>query len=57
MYDINRRLKRVEKALSVGQKEQRVVEIVVFHKGELPPDQLSGNVTVRHVAYQDIVKQ
>ena len=55
MYDINRRLKKIEKAVNVGQEEQKVVEIVVFG-GELPPDHTFGNTTIHHVAYEDIVK-
>ena len=57
MYGMNRRLKKVEKALNVGQEEQRVVEIVLFCDGELPPDEIHGNVTIRHVRYDDICKK
>ena len=48
MSDLNRRLKKVEKALNVD-KEQRVVEIVMFCDGSLPPDQTHGNLTIRTV--------
>ncbi len=57
MTDINRRLKKIEKALNVGQEEQRLVEIVVFCDCELPPDRIDGNTTVRHVRYDDICKR
>jgi len=57
MYDMNRRLKKAEKALNVGQEEQRVVEIVMFGDGELPPDRIDGNVTMRHVRYDDTRKK
>ena len=56
MSDLNRRLKKIESKLNVD-KEQRVVEIVVFHDGELPPDHIDGNVTIRQVRYDDICKE
>jgi len=55
MYNANRRLKRVEKTLNVGQKEQRVVEIVVFG-GALPPNHKEGNMTINYIAFEDIAK-
>jgi hypothetical protein len=57
MYDMNRRLKKAEKALNVGQEEQRVVEIVMFCDGELPPDHTEGNVTIHCVKYDDVCKK
>ncbi len=54
MTDINRRLKKIEKTLNVGQEEQRLVEIVVFCDCELPPDRMDGNTTVRHVSFEEI---
>ena len=56
MSDLNRRLKKIESKLNVD-KEQRVVEIVLFCDGELPPDETHGNVTIRHVRYDDICKK
>jgi len=56
MADMNRRLKKIEKALNGGQEERRVVEIVMFG-GELPADHTQGNMTIHHVAYQDIEKR
>ena len=56
MSDLNRRLKKIESKLNVD-KEQRVVEIVLFCDGELPPDEIHGNVTIRHVRYDDICKK
>jgi hypothetical protein len=53
MYDMSRRLKKVEKALNVD-KEQRVAEIVYFGDGLLPPDQTYGNLTIRYVRFYDI---
>ena len=56
MYDMNRRLKKAEKMLNVD-NEQQVVEIVQFCDGPLPPDQTQGNLTIRHVRYNDICKE
>jgi len=56
MSDMNRRLKKVEKALNVGQEEQRVVEIVMFCDGELP-DRTYGNITIHHVRHYDKARQ
>ena len=53
---MNRRLKKVEKALNVD-KEQRVVEIVQFCNGPLPLDYIHGNMTVRTVRIDDICKE
>jgi len=53
MSDMNRRLKKVEKALNVDE-EKRVVEIVVFNDGELPPDRTCGNVTLSCIRYGDM---
>jgi len=52
MSDINRRLKKVEKALKVNE-EKRVIQIVMFCKGELPPERTYGNMTIRPVRYDD----
>ena len=57
MSDLNRRLKKIEKALNVGRDAQRVVEIVMFHDGELPPDHTYGNLTIRQVRYEDVCKR
>lgn len=56
MSDMNRRLKKIEKTLNVD-KEQRVAEIVMFCTGQLPSDQTHGNLTIRHVRYDDICKE
>ena len=56
MSDLNRRLKKVEKALNVD-KEQHVAEIVMFNDGPLQPDKTYGNLTIRHVRYSDICKE
>ena len=56
MSNMNRRLKKVEKALNVD-KEQRVAEVVWFADGPLPPDNTHGNLTIRHVRYDDICKK
>ena len=55
MYDMNRRLKKVEDKLKVD-KEQQVAEIVMFSDGPLPPDRTCGNLIIRHVRYTDICK-
>jgi hypothetical protein len=55
MSNMNRRLKKVEKALNVD-KEQRIAEVVWFADGPLPPDDIQGNRTIRHVRYDDICK-
>ena len=54
---MNRRLKKVEKALDVNQGEPRVAEIVVFCDGYLSPDSTVGNVIIREVKYDDICKR
>ena len=56
MSDLNRRLKRVEKTLNLD-KEQRVAEIILFSDGPLPPDEIRGNQTIRHVRYSDVIKR
>ena len=56
MSNLNRRLKKVEKALNVD-KEQRVAEIVLFCDGPLPPDKIQGNRTIRYVRYSDICRE
>lgn len=54
MSNLDRRLKKVEKALNIKKEEKRVVEIVIFCDGELPPEQTYGNITIRNVRYDDI---
>jgi hypothetical protein len=56
MSDLNRRLKRAEKKLNLGQ-EPITVNIVCYGVGELPPDSEQGNVTIHYVAYDRIEKQ
>jgi hypothetical protein len=56
MSDLNRRLRKVEKALNVD-KEQRVAEIVYFCDGPLPPDKTYGNLTIRHVRFDDVIRR
>ena len=56
MSDLNRRLKRVEKTLNLD-KEQRVAEIILFSDGPLPPDEIQGNRTIRHVRLVDVIKR
>jgi hypothetical protein len=56
MSDLNRRLKRVEKTLNVD-KEQRVAEIILFSDELLPPDEIQGNRTIRHVRLVDVIKR
>lgn len=53
MSNLNRKLKKIESKLNVD-KEQRVAEIVMFNDGPLPPDQTYGNLTIRHVRFDDI---
>ena len=53
MSDLNRRLKKIEKSLNVD-NEQRVVEIVMFCDGILPPDHCEGNITTHYVRFDDI---
>ncbi len=43
MSDLNRRLRKVESKLNAN-KEQRVVEIVQFCDGPLPPDHTDGSI-------------
>ena len=57
MSDMSRRLKKIEKALNVDKEEGRVAEIVLFCDGKLPPDQTHGNLTIRHVRYEDICER
>ncbi len=53
MSNINRRLKKIEKAINVHE-EKKIVEIVMFCSGELPAEYTHGNITIRHVRYDDI---
>jgi hypothetical protein len=57
MSDINRRLKRIEKALNVGQEEEpQVLQMIIFGE-KLPPDRKLGNTIIRFVRYEDIRKK
>jgi len=56
MSNMNRRLKKVEKALNVD-KEQRVAEVVWFADGPLPPDEIQGNRTIRYISYKEFCKE
>jgi hypothetical protein len=53
MSDLSRRLKKLEGKLNVD-KEQRIVEIVWFSDGPLPPDHTDGNITTHYVRFNDI---
>lgn len=57
MYDMSRRLKKIEKALKVGQEEQRVLNMIMFHNGELPPDHTVCNTTIHYVRYEEVIKE
>ena len=55
MSDINRRLKKAEKALNIGsEKEKRIVGIVWFAGEELPPDEDHGDYILRYVSFEDV---
>lgn len=56
MSNLNRRLKKVEKALNVD-KEQHVAEMVMFNDGPLPPDEIQGNTIIRYVSYKELCKE
>ena len=53
MSDIRRRLKKAEDKLNINQ-EHITVNIVYFGGGKLPPDRTNDNITVHHVAYEDV---
>jgi hypothetical protein len=53
MYDMNRRLKKIESKLNIN-KKQSVAEIVHFSDGPLPPDHTKGNITAHYVRFDDI---
>ena len=53
MYGMNRRLKKVEDKLNLNE-EHITVNVVYFGGGELPPDRTNDNITVHHVAYEDV---
>ena len=55
MSDIRRRLKKAEEKLNINQ-EHTTVNIVYFGGGKLPPDHTNGNITIHHVAYEDVRK-
>jgi hypothetical protein len=57
MTNINRRLKKIEKTLNVGQEEMRLHEIVVFCDCELPPDRIEGNRIIHHVSLEEVLKR
>jgi len=54
MYSMNRRLKKAEDRLSINRKHW-VVNIAYFGGGECPSDRTDGNITIRHVKYEDII--
>jgi hypothetical protein len=54
--NIEKRLERIEGKLNVG-KEPIIIEIVEFGDGELPPEQVVGGITVRHIRYSDKIRQ
>jgi len=56
MSDINRRLKKVEKAMNVHE-EKKVAEVALFCVGELPPEYICGNITIRHIRYSDLYRK
>jgi hypothetical protein len=56
MSNLNRRLKKIENKLNIG-NEQRVIEIVWFADGSPPPEHTEGNITTRYVRYSNICKK
>jgi len=55
MYDIRRRLKKIEKIMGLDKKH--ITLNIVWFGGESPPDQTDGNITIHYVMYEDIVKK
>ncbi len=55
MNRVEARVRKAEEKLNVG-KEPTVCEIVMYGGGPLPPDKVDGNIIIKHVAYEDLVK-
>ena len=55
MRDISRRIRNVEKRLSLREKHETVT--IVQFGGQLPPDRIEGNITYHYEIYNETVKQ
>ncbi|MHC4112869.1 MAG: hypothetical protein ACYSUY_17480 [Planctomycetota bacterium] len=55
MRDICRRVKNVEKRLSLNEKP--ITVRIVHFGGKLPPDRTDGNITIHHVMYDEKAEQ
>jgi hypothetical protein len=53
---IEQRIRKAEEKLSMS-KEPAVCQIVMFGGGPLPPDKVHGNIIIKHVAYEDLIKE
>lgn len=56
MNKIEARITKAEEQLNVS-KEPTVCQIVMFGGGPLPPDEVAGNIIVKHVAYEDYIQR
>jgi len=52
MNNLERRIERAEQALSMD--VEPIIHEIVHFGGDLPPDEQRGNVTMRHVAYENV---
>jgi len=55
MSDVSRRVKKVEKKLSLN--EEHVTVNIVHFGGELPPDHTDGNIAVHYVSQDEEARQ
>ncbi len=51
MYNLNRRLDKIEKALNLNEKPKTVM--IVQFGGELPSDRIEGNITYHFVMFEN----
>jgi hypothetical protein len=56
MDDIERRIKRIEGQIGGASEGPRVVEIVYFGQGPLPPERTENGTTYRCISFDSIRK-
>jgi len=54
MKPMERRIDRIESKLNVSDKPPKVVDIVFFGDGDLPPEHTAGGITCRYVRHKDM---
>ena len=54
MKPMERRIDRIESKLNISDKPPKVVDIVFFGDGDLPPEHTADWITCRYVRYKDM---